>query len=319
MKRLFFTLKINGLKVSAAVLVFCMTILLVACTQNYTGSEQINLDESMTQIYYIDASETKVVGEEYVPVGKTRDALVLEYLEALSTDPKSYFLKKAKPDSLEVEKYNFNEDGGLSIYFNSDYSNLTGISEVLARAAIVKTLSQIEGIDSIEFYVSGQPLMGTNGKSISFMDPEDFIDNTGAEDVYVTVYFSNEEGTALVDSNLKITYNGNISIEQLVIERLISGPIEKHMIKTIPEGTKLIKVTTKDGICYVDFNNKFLDKITGINDKVVIYSIVNSLDELSTINKVQFTINGAAKKNYREGIDFDSFFERNLELVEGAK
>jgi len=120
---------------------------------------------------------------------------------------------------------------------------------------------------------------------------------------------------------LKIPYLGNISIEKLIIERLIAGPIEEEedMIHTLPSGTELIKVTTKDGICYVDFTDKFLDKVNGVEDEVILYSVVNSLVELSTINKVKFTINGQEKKNYRDIDNFDELFERNLEIVEGSK
>lgn len=306
-------------KISSMFVLLGMITVLVACGKNDTNSGQVELDESIKQIYYINMDETKIVSEDYKMVSTTKEDVLEEYLEALSTDPKSYSMKKAKPDSLIVEKHYFNEDGRLSIYFNSDYDNLSGITEVLCRATIVKTLSQIDEVNSIDFYVSEQPLKDYNEKPIGLMAAKDFINNTGAEDVFVTVYFSNEEGTALADSSLKITYDGNISIEQLIIERLIAGPIEENMIQTVPPETKLIKVTTKDGICYVDFNEKLLDKLPGIKDEVVIYSIVNSLDELPSINKVQFTINGSSKKNYREGIAFDSTFERNLDLVEGSK
>ena len=305
-------------KISSMVVLLVMITLLIACGKNDTDPEQEELDESIKQIYYINTDETKIVSEDYKMRSTTKDDVLKEYLEALGTDPKSYAMKKAKPDTVKVEKYDFNKDGGLSIYFNSDYNNLTGISEVLCRATIVKTLCQIDGVNSIYFYVSEIPLKGYNEKPIGFMDEKDFINNTGSEDVFVTVYFSNEEGNALVDSSLKITYDGTISIEQLIIERLIAGPIEENMIQTIPPETKLINVKTKDGICYVDFDEKLLDKLPSIKDEVVIYSIVNSLDELSTINKVQFTINGSSKKNYREGIAFDSTFERNLDLVEGS-
>jgi len=318
MKEFFNANGIKGLNLSAIAIVLLMTALLVACSRNSTDSKHVEVDKNITQIYYIDKGETKIVSEDYEPVGRTQEELVDEYLEALSMDPKSYSLKKAKPDSLKVEKYNLN-DGSLSIYFNSDYNNLSGISEVLCRATIVKTLFQIDGVDSIDFFVSEQPLKGSNEIIIGPMYAKDFINNTSPEDVFVTVYFSNVKGTALLESNLKITYDGNISIEQLIIEQLISGPLEDNMIKTIPDETKLNNVTTKDGICYVDFNENFLNKMAGINDEVVIYSIVNSLDELSTINKVQFTINGDTKKNYREGITFDNYFERNLDLVDGSK
>jgi len=317
MKEFFNANGIKGLNLSAIAVVLLMTALLVACSQNNADPKQVKLDKNITQIYYVNKSETKIGSEDYKPVGTTQDELVDEYLEALSTDPKSYSLKKAKPDSLKMEKFNLN-DGSLSIYFNSDYNNLTGISEVLCRATIVKTLFQIDGVESIDFFVNEQPLKGSNEIIIGPMYAKDFINNTSPEDVFVTVYFSNAKGTALLESNLKITYDGNISIEQLIIEQLISGPLEKNMIQTIPDETQLIKVTTKDGICYVDFNEDFLDKMSGINNEVIIYSVVNSLDELSTINKVQFTINGDIKKNYREGIAFDGFFERNLDLVDGS-
>jgi len=91
------------------------------------------------------------------------------------------------------------------------------------------------------------------------------------------------------------------------------------MKKSIPDGTELNKITTKDGICYVDFNDKFMAHIPEVNDEVIIYSVVNSLVELSSINKVKFTINGETKKNYGDKIPFDGLFERNLEIVEGSK
>ena len=69
----------------------------------------------------------------------------------------------------------------------------------------------------------------------------------------------------------------------------------------------------------MDFNDKFMTKIQGVEDEVVIYSVVNSLVELSGINKVKFSINGEVKKNYGDGIPFEGLFERNLEIVEGSK
>ena len=98
----------------------------------------------------------------------------------------------------------------------------------------------------------------------------------------------------------------------------MEGPILDGMQPVIPEGTVLNKVTVKDGICYVDFNEKFMEKREGIQPEVAIYSIVNSLTELSNVYKVQFLINGTTKKAYYT-LDFSSAFERNLEIVEGEQ
>lgn len=317
--------KKNKMNIVSLVLFLIIAVLLVACSRKNEDSGNEKTEEPEYYVYYIDKNETQIVGEPYKPVSADKKELVKEYFEALSKEPKDISLKSAKPESLKVNEFTFNEDNdGLSVDFNSAYNNLSGISEVLFRACIVKTLCQIDGVDDVEFYVEGQPLKGLNDQPVSFMKADDFIDDTSAENVYVTVYFANERGNKLVATNLKIPMDGNVSVEKLILESLIDGPanikyMDEKAQKTVPDGTKLISASTKDGICYVDLNEKFLDKIPGIKDEVAIYSVVNSLVELSTINKVQFLINGDIKKNYREDIPLDTLFERNLDLVEGSK
>lgn len=301
-----------------------MILTMVGCSKDESEKDNEETKAGETLIYYVDKNETKLVSKKYTLEGTTKEEKVDELLKMLNTDPKDFSYKKAQPEHAVIEKYHFDEDNRFSIYFTNDYYNINSITEVLFRAALVKTLCQLEEIESIDFYVGGLPLTGNNDKPVGRMKNEDFIMNTGLEEIIITVYFANEEGNALVDTDLKVTYNsnisdGNISIEKVILESLIKGPIEEGMISTLPANTELIKVSTTDGICYVDFNEKFLDKVPGVNDEVVIYSIVNSLVELSTINKVQFTINGSTKKTYRDGIEFDVQFERNLELVEGSK
>ena len=156
------------------------------------------------------------------------------------------------------------------------------------------------------------------------MKAGDFIDNTADSEYYtqsasVSVYFANEDGTALRESHRQVLYNGNITIEQLVIEQLIGGPIEQEsaagMYATIPAGTQLSKINTKDGICYVDLNEKFLEKLDGVQEQVVLYSIVNSLVELPNVNKVQIRIGGELRKTY-QSVEMPEMFERNLDLIE---
>jgi germination protein M len=317
--------KKNKLNIVSLVVFLIIAVLLGGCSSQKKENDKSKTEESKYYVYYIDKNETKIVGEPYKPVATDKEELVKEYFKALSKEPKDISLKSAKPEELEVQKVKFNEDNGLSIDFNSAYSNLEGVSEVLFRACVVKTLCQIDGVNDVEFYVEGQPLTGLNDQPISFMKDTDFIDGTSAENVYVTVYFANEKGNKLVATNLKIPmYDSNGSVEKLILASLIAGPkdiknINDKVQKTIPDGTKLIDASTKDGICYVNFNEDFLDKLSGIKDDVVIYSVVNSLVELSTINKVQFLINGETKKSYREGVAFDELFERNLDLIEGSK
>lgn len=297
-------------------LILMVSILFVGCSKNEEGTAE----KSEYYLYFIDKNDTKVVRESYELKAMTYEGQIEELIRALSKEPKKIGHRKAKPDTVELLDYTFSK-GQLSLNFDVSYLSLTGISEILARAAIVKTFTQIKGVDYVEFLVGGQQLRDENEKPIGMMRGDNFIDNTGGETKYkqnaiISLFFSDDSGKKLIESNIIVNYNGTIPMEQLIIEQLIAGPISGGKYKTIAGGTKLIKATTKEGICYVDFNEKFLDKPDGISDDVAIYSVVNSLVEMPTINKVQFKINGELVKKFGENTQFDGVFERNLDIVE---
>lgn len=301
--------------------IFCFVLIaltLMGCSNKRTESND-NI-ETQYRLYYIDKAETKVVGETYEPIATSKKELIEEYLVALNKSPQNFSYKKALPDTVVIKDFNFDDKGQLTINFDSNYSLLEGISEILCRTAVVKTLCQIEGIDFIEFNINGQPLMNSSEKPIGWMSADDFIDNTGGSNDYyqksvITLFFANKKGDQLLESHIRVTGDGAIPIEQLILEQLIKGPIEEGRYPTISSKTTLIKVTTKESVCYVDFNEEFLDKLPDITSEVAIYSIVNSLIESPNVNKVQFLVNGELKKTYREAIALDGFFERNLDIV----
>lgn len=267
------------------------------------------------QVYYIDGKSSGIVSEAYLPMGNTKEQLVKELLEVLQIDPSNMVYKRAIPEDIAILDYSIINDQ-LIINFDSKYSELKGIAEVLCRATIVKTVCQVQGIDFVLFNVNGQPLIDSNGVQTGLMTAEFFIENTGAETNYkVTLYFANETGDLLKKIERSIFYTGTSSIEELVINQIINGPTEIGLYATIPEGTTLLNVSTKESICYVDLNEKYLEKLPGISDDVAIYSIVNSLVELPGINRVQFRINGQPLETF-QNTNFGVLFERNLTINE---
>lgn len=296
------------------ILLILSATLLSACKKD---DKDILNDRKEVNVYYFDTKTSGIVSEPYVPQGETKAELVDELLEKLKQAPGNVIYKSALPESVTVKEAYFNLDGRLTINFESNYSSLTGIPEVLCRAAIVKTLCQIPGVELIEFNVNGQPLKDSNDVVVGFLTAKDFIDNIEDEMSYkVNLYFANEQGDALIQVTSDVYYNGTGTIEELVIKQLINGPTELGVYDTIPEGTTLLNVTTNEGICTVDFNEKFLERLPNITDEVAIYSVVNTLVELNNVNKVQFKINGQTQKTYREGTPFDKYFERNLTLID---
>lgn len=288
-------------------------------------------EQSPYKIYYLDNSETMLVSEPYEQKEKDEIKQLEAYVEALrSLLPENIAYKKALPDNVSISVKPNLAKRQVTVELDSNYLKLKGTSEILCRAGIVKTLCQVNKVNYVEFIVDGQPLKNSNDKPIGFMTEEDFIDNTGGETNYeqnalVSLFFANAGGGKLKETRVKIKYDGTIPVEQLVIEQLINGVEsikdvkEGEVFDTIPQGTKLIKASTKDGICYVDFNDVFLKKEKGITDEVAVYSIVNSLVELPAINKVQFTVQGQTVATYGEGLAFDTVFERNLDIVESEE
>lgn len=313
-------------KIISIVLSIVLAISITGCKREQREEIAEEIKESESRIYYIDGSESRLVSESYQPKGETVEELIIEYLEALTSEPQRISYKKAILNPVRVIDYTLKEKGQLTLNFSEEYNALTGITEILLRAAIVKTLCQIDGVEYIEFYVNGQPLMISADKAVGFMASEDFIDNTGGETNFyqnatISLFFANKDGKTLQEIRVNVVYDGTISMEQLVMEQLIAGPESisgvglEEVYPTIPSNTKIIKISVKDGICYLDVNEKFLEKLPDISNEVAIYSVVNSLAELSSIDKVQFTINGEQISKYRENTQFDKIFDRNLDIV----
>lgn len=157
------------------------------------------------------------------------------------------------------------------------------------------------------------------------MTAESFVENPGEQinaiqTTTLTLYFSNRDGDALVKETQTVHYSSNISIEKLVIEHLLEQPKNAKGKSAIPSGTKLLSVTTVDGVCYVNFDAGFTNQDYEIQEPIVIYSIVDSLSELSTVSKVQISVNGSTKGVYRDSYKLDKIYDRNLDyLEEGQK
>ena len=277
-------------------------------------------------IYCLDTNETKVTAEKYTPKEKNNKKLIREMLKRMQKEPEDISLKKAIPDNVELDDYTLSGQGDLCLYWTTSYGNYTGVPEILRRAAIVKTLCQISDVKSVQFYVAGQPLTDSNLNPIGFMTADTFVDTTGdiayQQKATLKIYFANRQGTALKGVPVEITYDATIPVEQLALEQLIKGPDSingsqsEELLKTMPNGTKINTISVRNHTCYLDLSSEFLQKRENISDEVTIYSVVNTLAELSNINRVQFSIDGEKILLYNDSVDFCEPFEANLDMIE---
>lgn len=272
------------------------------------------------EIYYVNNDETKTVTGDYVSTAQDTESLLAELIEQLSTVPSKLEYKPPLTGSMELLGYTL-DNGQLTMNFSERYNEMDSIKEVLSRAAVVRTLTQIDGIDHVSFTIQGDMLLDSSGTAIGTMSPDLFIDNAGTEinayeQTTLHLYFANKDGTGLVEENRRnVVYSSNISLEKLVVEKLVGGPESQDAYPTVNPATKIVSVTVNDGVCYVNLDENFLNQAYSVNPEVTIYSITNSLVELSDVNKVQISVNGETNVSYREKIDLNNVFERNLDLL----
>lgn len=303
-------------KVKIIILGLLCMLGLVGCS----GDEEEQI-KSGYKIYYVNSEENNIVGESYKASSKDTEKMIQEFLDKLEKNGVSVDYKPAKPEEVEVEEYNLKEET-LSLKFNTAYDTMANTTEVLMRMAYVKTLIQIPGVNFVDFYVEEQPLQDSSGDVIGAMNEETFIDNSGGQineynEADLILYYANEDGDKLKQTMKSIVYDQNIPLEKVVIEQLIKGPSSgKELYPTIPANTKLISVTVNDSICYVNFDEEFLKLENEVSEQVQVYSVVNSLAELATVSKVQISINGITDRTFVDDIDFNTIFERNLDIIE---
>ena len=300
----------------------CILLLLLLSALSFGGCRNEEEAESgnAVEVYYLNREETKIVPEvKYLEEGLTQEEQIQTLSGLLKEAPEDVSLKAIVGNSFEINSYKV-EEGQLDLDVDEAYRRLPDTTEVLARAALVKTFTQIDGINHVLMSVGGESLTDGAGTVIGPMTADTFIDNAGeainrSEVATLKLFFANEAGDRLVETSRTVEYNSNTSMERLIVEYIIKGPDTDQAYPVINPETKILGVTVKDGTCYETLREDFLTQVYNVTADVVIYSIINSLVELSSVNKVQISVNGKTDLIFRETFNLANMYERNLDLV----
>lgn len=133
--------------------------------------------------------------------------------------------------------------------------------------------------------------------------PEQEISEEQAMQASVKLYFPNKKSNKLEveTKTVNIKELMNIPYEK-IINLLIEGPKNEELKVIVPEGTKLLKSFMDKDCLVLDFTKDFLNYDTEQeNEKEnLIYSIVNSLTELTEVDKVKIIIEGNDNDQFNE-------------------
>ena len=274
------------------------------------------------KVFYPDKDYTSIISGERKIVSENSAVPIDALMGFLMEDPADG--KGNPPITPDIKPLGYSiRDQRAVIDFPESYRKLDRTKEILIRASVVETLTQIEDVRMVAFLVNGRELRDTDGDLIGDMTADSFINNTGVElnsytRTNVTLYFTDIDGKGLKRYDEDVVYNTNMAMEKLAVETLIGGPMgvnEHNAFPTLSPDTKLLSVTVKDRIAYANFDSSVREEPYNVEEEVALYSIVDTLTALPGIDQVQISIEGSTEGVFMDHMKLDGLYERNDEII----
>ena len=149
-------------------------------------------------------------------------------------------------------------------------------------------------------------------ETISEYKPQEEISDEQLRQSIVSLYFKNKSSDELMPEgrliDVKLLLNEPY---KTLMQFLIDGPKNEKLEKIIPDGTVINKIELKKDILYIDLSKEFIEKHEGGENResATIYSIVNTMTQLTEVNGIKILIDGKEDQQFKDGkIKFNDTF-----------
>ena len=154
----------------------------------------------------------------------------------------------------------------------------------------------------------------TKDSEVEFIEytPVEEITEEQSRQTMVKLYFKNKE-TGDLDTETRLIDVKNLANNpyEVLVKMLIEGPKNEKLERLIPEDTNINKVEIQKNVVIIDFFEGFIKNHPGglEEESKTIYSIVNTLTELTEVDGVKILIDGEEGKAFLDGaINFKEVF-----------
>lgn len=304
------------------VVLLCLSfvLLLTGCSVvRLGGNGYLERNPKKAVLYFANKEGSDLIAVDLNIEDKKKDELPQFVLENLLAGPKDPELTQAVRSGTKLLSVQV-ADGLAVVDLSKEYYHEESIYDVLATASVVKSLCSIRGINQVQLLIEGKPLQNANGEEIGVLKETDVVFDADAlmqDESNITLYFSDVNAETLVREIRRVKVNRGDSMEKLIVAELIAGPKNQDAVQTVPKETKILSVETKDKVCFVNLTSDFIPKNTmgTALERMVIFSVVNSLTELSNIEKVQFLIEGEKREVYHHMM-FNEPIARDISMLQ---
>lgn len=263
---------------------------------------------------YFATDDNSALKQEEREIQVVNGAILKAIIFALIDGPTTQGLRKTIPEGTVLRGISI-KDKVATVDFSKEFEKTNGLEEIVARLSVVNTLTGINGIEKVRLHIEGNDMIGPSGMPLGDMSPA-LLDTDGkpiaGEVKNITLYFADSDAINVVAEKRDVIMTKNDSLEKTVFLELMKGPKAQGLHATVPKGTKLLSISTKNGLCTINLSSEFVDNSPGgtASERMTLASVVNTLTELDGIEKVQFLIDGKKREIYTHAI-FDEPFSRD--------
>lgn len=273
------------------------------------------------RIYTTNAERGRLQTENYSTQSVRTDDILQEIMDRMKTPTASLENYSILPEGVEIQGCELT-DGQLTVTFNDAYLSLSKADEMLLRAGTVLTMTQIPDVRTVVFHIESDVLRDFAGEPVGAMTGSMFLNTQVGKNSYqyasLALYFSNSKGDRIVRETRNVHYSSNTTLEKVVMEQLLRGPMSEQLNPIMPEGVTVLDISVEDNTCTLNVSKEFLD-VRGddsMSPEVGIYAVVDTLCDVLRVERVQFQVEGQSNVLYKEKLSLSGPFHRNSELIE---
>jgi len=289
-----------------ALVLLLMLVLLIPLGLQDTITTETDLPErpNMLSVNFYFRDEDGHWGSEPRQVEDADNIAVIEaVLQGLQEGPQASAFSPSIPQGVYIQGARLEigaEANTLVVEFSSSFNNIVQpIEMTFATSSLVYTLTGLDFVNQLSFYVDGTPMLNADGNLFGLRSRE----NTSLEDVTVLtvatadvlLYFTNEQMTHLIGEPRTIDINPLEGIERFILDAFLEGPQTDELFAVIPAGTMYNRVERMGDTVFVGFTQDFYDSLVGGGstlEKMMVFSLVNTLTERPDVRRVQIFIDG---------------------------
>ena len=176
-------------------------------------------------------------------------------------------------------------------------------------------------VDVEEGDVSDQGKVSYDNKPVEPDEPDE-PEKPEKPTMQVNIYYQDADGY-IIPVTRRISKQEGIA--RAAINSLIDNSINREEIDyyglypVLPKGTRILGLTIREGTAIIDFSGELLDYDSEKAEKCIISSIVYTLTEFSTVQRVRILVNGSRKDRLKFGTDISEDLDRQNILINSEK